>query len=301
MWRAMCSASSSTRKASPITTSSIASSNISGKRDMCTPFCAGSRSTVQSISAEISFSAPSQRSRIAFATPCTPARERPSLTSGVDAWRSWRRSRDSVTQDRLVSARSVGHPDTSFPRLVSLAAHDLRTPLATIHGFAQTLVRMGDLGEPKQRYMEMIDRAALQLAELLDELGVAARIEGGRYEPALQQADTLELARGAAEQLGAERVAVSGHGAEVKVDLEATQRGVSALAQAALRHGGLEQVELSVDGATLAISPITPSSGPVVLGQELRDLGAAVAVIVIRALGGSEAVDGGTLAVKLPE
>ena len=191
--------------------------------------------------------------------------------------------------------------DASFPRLVSLAAHDLRTPLATIHGFAQTLVRMGDLGEPKQRYMEMIDRAALQLAELLDELGVAARIEGGRYEPALQRADTLELARGAAEQLGEERVAVSGHGAEVQVDLEATQRGVSALAQAALRHGGLDQVELSVDGPTLAISPITPSSGPVVLGQELRDLGAAVAVIVIRALGGSVAVDGGTLAVKLPE
>ena len=191
--------------------------------------------------------------------------------------------------------------DASFPRLVSLAAHDLRTPLATIHGFAQTLVRMGDLGEPKQRYMEMIDRAALQLAELLDELGVAARIESGRYEPALQRADTLELARGAAEQLGEERVAVSGHGAEVQVDLEATQRGVSALAQAALRHGGLEQVELSVDGPTLAISPITPSSGPVVLGQELRDLGAAVAVIVIRALGGSVVVDGGTLAVKLPE
>jgi len=195
----------------------------------------------------------------------------------------------------------VRDSDASFPRLVSLAAHDLRTPLATIHGFAQTLVRMGDLGEPKQRYMEMIDRAALQLAELLDELGVAARIEGGRYEPALQRADTLELARGAAEQLGEERVAVSGHGAEVQVDLEATQRGVSALAQAALRHGGLDQVELSVDGPTLAISPITPSSGPVVLGQELRDLGAAVAVIVIRALGGSVAVDGGTLAVKLPE
>jgi signal transduction histidine kinase len=195
----------------------------------------------------------------------------------------------------------VRDSDASFPRLVSLAAHDLRTPLATIHGFAQTLVRMGDLGEPKQRYMEMIDRAALQLAELLDELGVAARIEGGRYEPALQRADTLELARGAAEQLGEERVAVSGHGAEVQVDLEATQRGVSALAQAALRHGGLEQVELSVDGPTLAISPITPSSGPVVLGQELRDLGAAVAVIVIRALGGSVAVEGGTLAVKLPE
>jgi signal transduction histidine kinase len=195
----------------------------------------------------------------------------------------------------------VGDPNASFPRLVSLAAHDLRTPLATIHGFAQTLVRMGDLGEPKQRYMEMIDSAALQLAELLDELGVAARIESGRYEPALQPTDTLELARGAAEQLGEERVVVTGEGAEVRVDVDAVQRGISALAQAALRHGGLEQVDLRVDNATLTISPVTPSSGPVLLAEELRDLGAAVAVIVIRAHRGSVSVNGDTLAVKLPE
>jgi signal transduction histidine kinase len=199
-----------------------------------------------------------------------------------------------------VSARSVG-PSDAFPRLVSLAAHDLRTPLATIHGFAQTLVRMGDLGEPKQRYLEMIDLAALQLAELLDELGVAARIEGGRYEPNLQPADTLELARTAAAELGEERVVVLGDGAEVMIDREATQRGVAALAQAALRHGGLEQVDVQVNGPTLAISPVTVASGPVLLGEELRDLGAAVAVRVVRALGGSVEVDGDTLSVRLPE
>src|SRR3954467_11249755 len=107
--------------------------------------------------------------------------------------------------------------DPSFPRLVSLAAHDLRTPLATIHGFAQTLIRMGDLGEPKQRYMEMIDMASRQLAELLDELGPAARIAGGRYAPGLQEVDSLELARGAASNLGEERVAVSGQGAQVRI------------------------------------------------------------------------------------
>jgi signal transduction histidine kinase len=195
----------------------------------------------------------------------------------------------------------VGDPDTKFPRLVSLAAHDLRTPLATIHGFAQTLVRLGDLGEPKQRYLEMIDTAALQLAELLDELGVAARIEGGRYEPNLQSVDTLELARTAAQELGEDRVVVIGEGREVHVDLEATQRGVAALAQSALRHGGLEQVDVRVDGATLAISPVTASSGPVLLGEDLRDLGAAVAGLVVRAQGGVVELDGDTLSVRLPE
>jgi signal transduction histidine kinase len=192
-------------------------------------------------------------------------------------------------------------PDSSFSRLVSLAAHDLRTPLATIHGFAQTLIRMGDLGEPKQRYMEMIDAASRQLAELLDELGTAARIEGGWYEPSLQPVDTLALAQAAANGLGEERVLVSGEGREVRVDPEATERGISALAQAALRHGGLDEVELQVDGSTLTISPVTPSSAPVVLGEELRDLGAAVAVRVVHALGGSVALDGEMLTVKLPE
>jgi len=195
----------------------------------------------------------------------------------------------------------VAAADSSFPRLVSLAAHDLRTPLATIHGFAQTLMRMGDLGEPKQRYMEMIDQASRQLAELLDELGTAARIESGRYEPSLQSVKTMELAQAAAAQLGEDRVKVSGDGSEVHVDPESTERGIAALAQAALRHGGLDEVELRVDGSTLTISPVTPSSGPVVLGQELRDLGAAVAVRVVHALGGSVELDGETLTVKLPE
>jgi signal transduction histidine kinase len=199
-----------------------------------------------------------------------------------------------------VSKRSVGDSDASFPRLVSLAAHDLRTPLATIHGFAQTLVRMGELREPNQRYVEMIDSAARQLAELLDELGVAARIEGGRYEPALQEVDTLELARDAAAQLGEERVNVTGDGTTVHVDPDSTRRGVAALVQAALRHGGLDEVDVRVDGAALAISPVTASSAPVLLGQELRDLGAAVAGLVIRTLGGSVAVEGETLTVQLP-
>jgi signal transduction histidine kinase len=191
--------------------------------------------------------------------------------------------------------------DPSFPRLVLLAAHDLRTPLATIHGFAQTLARMEDLDETQQRYVGMIREAARQLTELLDELGLAGRIAEGRYEPNLQPVDTAELARGAAAALGEERVVVLGEGKEVEVDVEATRRGVAALAQAALRHGGLEQVDVRVSGATLAISPVTASSGLVLIGEELRDLGAAVAVRLVRALGGSVELEGGSLVVRFAE
>jgi signal transduction histidine kinase len=189
--------------------------------------------------------------------------------------------------------------DTYFARLVSLACHDVRTPLATVHGFAKTLTRTVELAAPADRYVEMIEEASAQMAELLDELSLVARIEAGRYEPALRDADTLALARAAAERLGAERVHVSGDGATVATDVEAVDRGVSALVQAALRHGGLEQVDVLVRGRELDVSPIGDASAPVVLGQDLRDLGSAVAVQVVEHLGGSVAVADGTLTVRL--
>jgi len=190
------------------------------------------------------------------------------------------------------------HNDTSFARLVSLACHDVRTPLATVHGFAKTLTRTVDLEAPADRYVEMIEAASTQMAELLDELSLVARIEDGRYDPALREADTLALAHAAAERLGEDRVRVSGDGATISTDFEAVDRGVSALVQAALRHGGLDEVDVVVRGYEIDVSPITDSSGPVVLGRELRDLGAAVAVRVVEFLGGAVELDGATLTVR---
>ncbi len=191
--------------------------------------------------------------------------------------------------------------DLDFARLVSLACHDLRTPLATVHGFARTLVNGGGLEPPNDRYVEMIDAASAQLAELLDELSLAARLADGRYEPMLREADTLELARGAAARLNAEeeRVAVSGEGATIETDVASMERGIAALAQSALRHGGFDEVTIEVAGMELRISPVTPASAPVVLGDDLRDLGAAVAARLVTRLGGSLAIGGQALVVRL--
>jgi two-component system OmpR family sensor kinase len=189
--------------------------------------------------------------------------------------------------------------DNSFARLVSLACHDVRTPLATVHGFAKTLTRTGELQAPADRYVEMIDAASVQMAELLDELSLVARIEAGRYDPGLRETDTLALAQSAVERLGADRVRISGEGSTITTDVEAIDRGVSALVQAALRHGGLDEIEVVVRGAVIDVSPITDSSAPVVLGQELRDLGAAVAVRLVEFLGGTVDVEDGTLTIAL--
>jgi signal transduction histidine kinase len=187
--------------------------------------------------------------------------------------------------------------ETTFPKLVSLACHDLRTPLATVYGFARTIARADGLDAKLAGYADMIETASQQLAELVDELSLAARIESGRYEPKPLPVSTGELAEAAAARLGTERVAVSGDGATVETDAEAA-RSISALVQCALRHGGLDEVAVAVDGPELRISPITPASEPVVLGEDLRDLGAAVAALHLRHLGGSVTVDGDTLTIR---
>jgi signal transduction histidine kinase len=206
----------------------------------------------------------------------------------------------SALGHRANRTNAVLPANNSFPRLVSLAAHDLRTPLATVSGFAKTLTRGGELEEPASRYVEMIEAASAQMAELLDELGLAARIESGRYEPGLREVDALSLAEGARARLGEDRVEVSGSGADVRVDPEATERSVSALVQCALRHGGLDRVYVTVAGAELTVAPITAASAPVVLGDDLRDLGAAVANLLIRTLGGELEVEGDVLKIRLP-
>lgn len=186
--------------------------------------------------------------------------------------------------------------DTSFARLVSLAVHDLRTPLATVHGFAQTIMRTQDVEQPVARYIEMIAAAARQMTEMLELVSVAARIESGRYEPTFVDADTLELARAAAETVDGAQA--EGEGLAIETEKAATERALAAFALCARRHGAVPSVTLRVAGNVVEISPIGPA-GEILLGEELRDLGAAVAARVVRALGGEVAVDGDTLRVTL--
>jgi signal transduction histidine kinase len=190
--------------------------------------------------------------------------------------------------------------DTSFARLVSLACHDLRTPLATVHGFVRTLPRLQDFEEPAARYLQMMDAASKQMAELLDELGLAARIESGGYDPDLREVNTLEVARAAAERVGGNAILVSGGGGPVETDSEAAARALADVSRCLLRHGGLERVELEVEGPELRLVPVPAAVAPIALGDDLRDLGAAVAARVLEALGGSLWVEGETLRLRLP-
>jgi signal transduction histidine kinase len=187
-----------------------------------------------------------------------------------------------------------------FAQLVSLACHDLRTPLATASGFAHTLQRLDSLEEPADRYVDMIGAASEQMGELLDLLGAAARIEAGRFDVQPRGADSRELVDAAVARLDGHAVAEGG-GATVQVDPPWTETSLAALAECVRRHGALEQVTLAVDGSSVSIGPVGDGVGAIALGDDLKDFGAAVGSRVLDAMGAELELDGERLVVRLPQ
>lgn len=160
--------------------------------------------------------------------------------------------------------------------------------------------RTAELDEDGSRYVEMIGAASEQLAEILDALSLVARIESGRWEPNVQRVDSLELARAAGEAVDAGEVGVSGNGGSISVDEEAVRRSLRDLARCVVRHGGLKRVDLVVDGNHMTLSPIPDAVAPILLGEALRDLGAAVGVRVVHAAGGSVELENEELSISFP-
>lgn len=157
--------------------------------------------------------------------------------------------------------------------------------------------RTEDMQDPLGRYVEMIVAASMQMTDLLEAVSLLARIEGARYEPVLAGTDTRELADAAAD--GLDGVSVEGGGAALETDAAGVTRSLAAFAFCAQRHGPAPAVTLRVDGPTVTVAPVTDAAARVIMGEDLKDLGAAIAVRTVGALGGDVQLADGELIITL--
>jgi signal transduction histidine kinase len=92
-------------------------------------------------------------------------------------------------------------------RVIATVSHDLRTPLTTIRGMAQVLLRRVDrsssLSAPQvMERLSLLDRAAAQMNTLMDDILDLARIEAGRpLELNLESTDLLDLVTRTLEEI----------------------------------------------------------------------------------------------------
>lgn len=96
----------------------------------------------------------------------------------------------------LAAATAGEEQARAFDRFLSLAAHELRSPLTSVKGYGQLLLRQAgklELPERVVRSAESIVQQAERLAEMIDELHDAARIRRGRLELAREPVDLVTI------------------------------------------------------------------------------------------------------------
>lgn len=102
----------------------------------------------------------------------------------------------------MVDSPSQPATDARWPKILSLAAHELRSPLSVAAGYVRMLLqqRAGPLSEGQQRLLEEAEKSCGRLSALLLELSDLAKLESGT---AAFNRSTVSLERVLAEAIAA--------------------------------------------------------------------------------------------------
>ena len=161
-----------------------------------------------------------------------------------------------------------------FPRAMSLAVHELRTPVTVVSGYLRMLLReqAGPLTEKQKKMLEEAERSCARIGALVGEMSELGKLESGDAALGTQAIDLAalleELASGMHEgdDRGV-RVETRGTGQPVMVTGDRTRfaAALRALIHAAIRERGepgVIVVECSV------LTDTTPASALVTIGDD---------------------------------
>jgi len=144
--------------------------------------------------------------------------------------------------------RSIESVDAQRRELLANVSHDLRTPLASMRGYLETLlIKLGSLTVEEQRsYLEVAVRQAERLGKLIKDLFDLTKLETQDVALSQEEFNLAELANDVVQKftLAADERAVGiglglvGHVPLVRGDIALVERVFDNLIQNALRHTG---------------------------------------------------------------
>lgn len=153
--------------------------------------------------------------------------------------------------------KHIKHQDEMRREMIANVSHDLRTPLTSMQGYLETMLRKSDQLTPSehQRYLEVAVRQSRRVSHLAQQLFELAKLELQEIQPHFECFSIQELLQDVAQKFD---LAASNKGVKIGVefqqdspqvyaDIEMIDRVLSNLIDNALRHtpkGG--QIELSL-------------------------------------------------------
>ncbi len=198
--------------------------------------------------------------------------------SGGDGAKAGRSRRDGDEIDDLATSfeemarrineqmQELEEKDALRRELVANVSHDLRTPLATLHGYIETLALKDVALAPTERaeYLAAAIRHSARLGRLIDELFELAKMDAGETRPHVEVFSMGELVQDVVQEFqlrAAERgVGLEAHpGADlpfVEADIGMVERVLENLIENALRHTpekGRVSVRIVPDGYLLHV------------------------------------------------
>jgi two-component system, OmpR family, sensor kinase len=100
----------------------------------------------------------------------------------------------ALTEHTLDQFNQLSHQDQMRRELVANVSHDLRTPVAAMQGYLETMSLSNNLGEQEKRqYLEVALRHSKRLAKLVESLFELAKLEMKEVKPNLESFPIAEL------------------------------------------------------------------------------------------------------------
>lgn len=219
-----------------------------------------------------------------------------------------------LSQTLATAAAELRETEARRREFLATVAHEIRTPVTSIRGYAQTLLRreLGD--EEREEFASTIHRNAVRISKLVEDLLELEALEAGKTKELESQSvplapvirNVVETLKTQAEEVGAKVEVSVADDARAHGDADAIERIVLNLADNALRYGGNGvRVSLATRNEGDEVVVLVSDDGPGI-GEDQREriferfyraaatrerrgtgLGLAIARELARAMGGS--------------
>jgi signal transduction histidine kinase len=153
--------------------------------------------------------------------------------------------------------------------LISNVSHDLRTPLASMHGYVDTLLLKNDVlsSEQRRHYLEIARKHTHRLGQLIGDLFELSKLDAHSVKPTLENFSLAELL----------------HDVSQEFELEAERAGITLSAeaprQAAMVRADIGLMQRVLENLLRNAIKFTPAGGAVTIRLEPKPGAVSVAVV----------------------